>query len=52
MNKIEKTVQKFLWENVVPAITSHNNTFYSKETIGFPFDNIACHTHLVKMYMY
>lgn len=51
MNKIEK-VQKFLWENAVPAITSHNNTFYSTETISSPFDNIACHTYLIKMYMY
>lgn len=51
MNKIEK-VQKVLWENAIPAINSHNNTFYSKETIGSPFYNIACHTYLIEMYRY
>lgn len=51
MKKIENSPKVSLG-NAVPVITSHNYTFYSKETITSPLDNIACHTYLIKMYMY
>lgn len=43
MKKIENSPKVSLG-NAVPVIISHNITFYSKETITSPLDNIACHT--------
>ena len=52
MNKIENSPKVSLGKCCSCHHQSHLTLFYAKETTSPPFDNIAFHTHLIKMYMY